>query len=304
MRRMLLPDLEGLLELRQDPRLLRVVLVAPILQLIILGYAATTDVKNVPIVVVDDGRTPASRELIERFDASPYFTRRRTSWRASTDRSVPRARTRLDGAVDPARVRPAASASGAPATVQVVADGSDANSTTWRSGTPRTWWRATRRSWRRRAPPPAGRRPHAAASKRGVRVWFNPQLESRDFMIPGVLALLLLVDDRGAGVDGDRAREGAGHARAAERHAAPPLGADRRQAAALRASSAWSTSSWSSPSRVFWFQVPLRGSFALLFALSIVYLLSTLGLGLFVSTISQNPAAGDDDRGVLLRRCR
>ena len=49
-----------------------------------------------------------------------------------------------------------------------------------------------------------------------------------------------------------------------------------------------------------WFEVPLRGSFGLLFALSMLFLLSTLGLGLFVSTISRHPAAGDDDRRLLL----
>ena len=51
---------------------------------------------------------------------------------------------------------------------------------------------------------------------------------------------------------------------------------------------------------VFWFEVPLRGSFALLFAMSLLYLLCTLGLGLFVSTISRHAAAGDDDGDVLL----
>ena len=62
------------LELRQTPRLLGLIIVAPILQLTMLGYAATTDVKHVPIVVVDGDRSPRSRQLIERFSASPYFT--------------------------------------------------------------------------------------------------------------------------------------------------------------------------------------------------------------------------------------
>ena len=62
------------LELRQNPRLFGLVIVAPILQLTMLGYAATTDVKDVPIVVVDGDRSPASRNLIARFDASPNFT--------------------------------------------------------------------------------------------------------------------------------------------------------------------------------------------------------------------------------------
>jgi ABC-2 type transport system permease protein len=60
-------------ELRQSPRLLGLLIVAPIVQLTMLGYAATTDVKNVPIVVVDGDRTVLSRRLIEQFDASPHF---------------------------------------------------------------------------------------------------------------------------------------------------------------------------------------------------------------------------------------
>ena len=61
------------LELRQDPRLFSLVIIAPILQLTMLGYAATTDVKNVPVVIVDQDRSAASRELVSRFDASPNF---------------------------------------------------------------------------------------------------------------------------------------------------------------------------------------------------------------------------------------
>src|SRR5207237_9601913 len=61
------------LELRQDPRLFGIVIIAPILQLTMLGYAATTDVKNVPVVVVDRDGSSGSRDLISRFEASPNF---------------------------------------------------------------------------------------------------------------------------------------------------------------------------------------------------------------------------------------
>src|SRR5678816_2630877 len=61
------------LELRQDPRLFGIVIIAPIIQLTMLGYAATTDVRNVPLVVVDQDRSGESRELVSRFDASPSF---------------------------------------------------------------------------------------------------------------------------------------------------------------------------------------------------------------------------------------
>ncbi len=74
MRRLLFMIWKELLELRQDKRMLPIVFVAPILQLVVLGYAATTDVKNVPMVVADADRSSASRDLIQTFDASPYFT--------------------------------------------------------------------------------------------------------------------------------------------------------------------------------------------------------------------------------------
>ena len=61
------------LELRRTPRLFGLVLVAPIIQLTMLGYAATTDVHDVPVVVVDGDRSPESRRLLERFQASGHF---------------------------------------------------------------------------------------------------------------------------------------------------------------------------------------------------------------------------------------
>src|SRR5437773_11414387 len=63
-----------LLELKADPRLFGLVIVAPILQLFMLGYAATTDVRDVPLVVADADRSAASRTLVARFNASPNFT--------------------------------------------------------------------------------------------------------------------------------------------------------------------------------------------------------------------------------------
>ena len=62
------------LELRMNPRLFGVVVVAPIIQLTMLGYAATTDIHDVPVVVADGDRSARSRELISRFDASPNFS--------------------------------------------------------------------------------------------------------------------------------------------------------------------------------------------------------------------------------------
>jgi len=62
-----------LLELRQDPRLFSIVILAPIIQLSVLGYAATTDVKDIPLAIVDADRSTASRELVHRFESSANF---------------------------------------------------------------------------------------------------------------------------------------------------------------------------------------------------------------------------------------
>ena len=62
------------LQIRRDRRMLPLVLLAPVIQVILLGYAATVDVKNISLVVYDADRTPVSREYIRRFTNSGYFT--------------------------------------------------------------------------------------------------------------------------------------------------------------------------------------------------------------------------------------
>jgi ABC-2 type transport system permease protein len=171
--------------------------------------------------------------------------------------------------------------SGQPATVQVVADGSDANSTNVALGYAGTLVASYAREL-------------AASSTRGaetplvsaeVRVWFNPQLESRDFMIPGILALLLLV---------------------VTTNLSSMAIVRERELGTLEQLNVTPIARWELilgkmlpyaligvidvllvvVVAIVWFEVPLRGSFALLLTMSLVYLLTTLGLGLFVSTIS------------------
>ena len=74
MRRVFYMMWKEVIELRQDPRIFSIIFIAPILQLTILGYAATTDVRNVPVVIVDADRSAASQALISRFGAVTTFT--------------------------------------------------------------------------------------------------------------------------------------------------------------------------------------------------------------------------------------
>ena len=73
MRRIRILVWKELIELRQDPRLFGIVILAPLIQLFMLAYAATTDVRNVPVVIADADRSRASRELVSRFEGSPIF---------------------------------------------------------------------------------------------------------------------------------------------------------------------------------------------------------------------------------------
>ena len=276
-----------LIELRQDPRLFGIVVLAPILQLFLLGYAATTDVRNVPVVVADADRSPGSRELIDRFDASPSFT-------------VVGIVTGVDE-VDPYLERQvawialeippgygAAIGAGRPQTVQLLADGSDANSAGVALGYAgnliATYAQELAGRHLTAAGAPVGTGGEGAITPE-VRVWFNPRLESRDFMIPGVIALLLLVVTTNLSSMGIVREKELG---TLEQLNVTPL---RRWELILGKLLPYALIGIIDVAlvlavAVWWFQVPMRGSPLLLLAMTLVYLMSTLGLGLFVSTIS------------------
>ena len=117
-----------LLELRQDPRLFSIVILAPIIQLNVLGYAATTDVKDIPIAIVDADRSTASRELTHRFDSSANF--KIVAMPGSTseiDSYLDRGEAWMVLSIPPDYGRKVGA--GRPTTIQLVADGTDSNST-------------------------------------------------------------------------------------------------------------------------------------------------------------------------------
>jgi hypothetical protein len=62
------------IQIRRDPRTLILVLVIPVMQLFLLGYAATNDVRNVPLAVYDQDRSPAARRLLDAYRAPDYFS--------------------------------------------------------------------------------------------------------------------------------------------------------------------------------------------------------------------------------------
>jgi ABC-2 type transport system permease protein len=245
-----------------------------------LGYAATTDVRDVPMIVVDQDRSAESRDLISRFEASQNFV---VVDSVSSLREVDRFLDHGDAWMALAipgdygdRVR-----AGQPTAIQVIADGTDANSTNVALG----YTGALVASYARELAGAAGAaaRPLVQAD---IRVWFNPGLESRHFMIPGILALVLLVVTTNLSSMAIVREKELGTLE--QLNVTPlarwelivgkllPYGALGMLDVLLVIAVA-----------VGWFEVPLRGSLALLLFSCVVYLLTTLGLGLFVSTISR-----------------
>lgn len=276
------------LELRKDPKLFGVVVVAPIVQLTMLGYAATTDVRDVPVVVVDGDRSPSSRDLIARFEGSRNFSIVDV---VSTTRDV-------EPFLESGRAWLALSipvgygadvSGGRPVTLQLIADGTDSNSTTVALGYATSviggYAQDLLEAQRGNGGAFEASRVAGGIEPR-IRIWFNPQLESRHFMIPGVLALVLLVVTANlASMAIVREKE---LGTLEQLNVTPlrrwelivgkllPYGAIAMIDVVLVVAVA-----------VFWFEVPLRGSFVLLFAMSLVYVICTLALGLFISTISE-----------------
>ncbi|HJU44623.1 MAG TPA: ABC transporter permease [Vicinamibacterales bacterium] len=270
-----------LLELKRDPRLFSIVVLAPIVQLLVLGYAATTDVKDIPLVIVDADRSTASRELVQRFVTSQNF--KLVEMLGSTSDIDPY----LDGgeawmaiAIPPDYGRKVASSR--QTTLQIVADGTDANSTGVAMGYAQMLITGYVQDLVASAQPGA---PAGGLVRPEVLVWFNPRLESREFMIPGIVALLLLVITTNLS------------AMAIVRE---------REIGTLEQLNVTPLARWELITgkmvpyvaiglidvvlvltvALLWFEIPMRGSFVLLFGMCLIYLLTTLGLGLFVSTIS------------------
>ena len=284
MRRLWYVMWKELLELRQDPRLFGVIFIAPIVQLTFLGYAATTDVKNVPIVVVDQDHTPQSRELISRFDGSPYFTIVGSLNTVAEIEGWFEGNRAWMGLVIPGDYHERVG-SNRQAAVQVIADGTDSNSTNVAMGYAVNLVNGYNEELARERLTAAGQDVPPRAIDARIRVWFNPQLESRDFMIPGIVALLLLVITT---------------------NLSSMAVVREKELGTLEQLNVTPVTRWQlilgkllpygvigildvilvTTVAVTWFEIPLLGSPLLLFATSCIYLLTTLGLGLFISTIS------------------
>lgn len=171
-------------ELRQalrDRQMRGFIVVSPLIQLVVFGYAVSTDVRNVPVWVVDQDRTAASRDLVEQLTASGYFAVAGRSDRPTDGLAALQAgQARVALEIPPGYQR---DLTGAGATVQVLVDGTDPNTANIALG---SLTRIVLRAGQgvSRAAPPVTLVP---------RAWYNPALESRAFNVPAIIAVLLFL---------------------------------------------------------------------------------------------------------------
>ena len=275
MRTLLNVVIKELHQLRRDPKILPVLFVAPVIQLLILGYAATTDVHRVEMAILDADRTAASRELLQRFTASPYF--RHVA--SATDQD------QLHQLLEAGTVRLALSipagyaadrAAGRPSQVQVIADGANAMV----AGLSMGYAQGVIES----LPPTGG----LAAPLLDLRpkVLYNPDLVSRMFMVPGVLAMIIMVMTM---VLSSMALVREGEVGTMEQILVTPLTPAAIIAGKLVPYALVGTVEilTALPVVLIWFDVPLRGSAVVLALLTVPFILCTLALGLLVSTLAR-----------------
>ncbi len=175
------------IDVLRDPRSLALTMLWPISMLIMYGYGIRYDVDNVPITVLDHSETPESRALTEQMLRSRYFDVVRF---ARDEHEVER--DLMNDAVRAAIVIPRDFADRLRAdestAVQILIDGSDSNTATIAQGYALAivnQYVATRRAAQANAPPP----PITIAS----RVWYNPELRSVNFIVPGVIAVIMMI---------------------------------------------------------------------------------------------------------------
>ncbi len=174
------------IQLKRDPRSMILAFVLPLFLLLFFGYAITWDVEDLSLAVVDHDATASTRRLVEAFEATGYFR--------VTDRPpTPRAADRLlvQGKVRGVLVIPPDFTkllrSGKQAPLQLLVDGSDANTATialnyGEAIVARYAQNAILDGRERRAP-----------LRVESRVWYNPTLESRNMIVPGLVAVIMSI---------------------------------------------------------------------------------------------------------------
>lgn len=269
-------------ELRQifrDPMSVRMVFGAPIIQLLLFGYAVNTDVRHVSTFLVDRDRSAESRELVEAFTASGYFEIVGSSdTEADLRRALDKGWAKI-GLEIPTRFGADAKAGRSPA-VQLVVDGTNSNTGTVASGYAA---KIVQERGVRMAKAGGAAMPNAIDLR--TRAWFNPSLESKVYNVPAVIGVIvLLMSLLLTALAVVRERE----VGTLEQLLVSPLSAGELMLGKTLpvAGIALMQLALVTIVALLWFDIPLRGSpFALLLAATL-FIVAGLSFGLYISTLA------------------
>jgi len=261
------------------------VFAVPTIQLLIFSYAVTTDVRHIATAIYDLDNTVASRDFISRFEKSTYFdiveyVASEARSRELLDRGEVRAVFRLDKGFEEAL------RAGQTASVQMLLDGTDSNTAGIVLGySNKIVQQFAQVILEGRLQRLQGRVRQPGRVELQTRAWFNENLESRNYFVPGIMAVLvMLVTLMLTGMSIVREKE----VGTIEQIMVTPI---RPVEFILGKCAPFIVIGFVdvllvTAVGVFWFEVPIRGSLWLLLASTSLYLLSTLGIGLFISTVS------------------
>jgi ABC-2 type transport system permease protein len=176
----------------RDPRSLMMGIGMPMLLLFLFGYALTLDVDRVPLVVWDQAETTQSREFISRFSGSRYFDlKQHTSGYRAIEKAVDRREALIALVIPPDFDRLISRGDRAP--VQVVLDGSDPNTATIALGYAEATAGQFSRDIALQQIRRAGILPKVPSLELKPRVWFNTDMVSRNFIFPGLIAVVMMI---------------------------------------------------------------------------------------------------------------
>jgi ABC-2 type transport system permease protein len=283
------------IQILRNPRMRFVLVAPPLIQLVAYGYAFNLDISAIPTAIADFENTQETRELVRRFASSGYFdVRERVGRAARLRRLLDHGDVKVALQFDPGFSRDLRR--GQPAELQILIDGTDPNTAMVAAGyASGILARYNAEQAQSAVAVPATRagvptaevlRERPAGIDLRSRAWYNPDLASRNFLIPGVIAFVtMLVSLQLTSMSIVRERE----VGTMEQLLVTPL----RPAELILGKtiipalvSVFDIALVTGVA-VLWFEVPIRGSLLLLFGSSILFLLSAVGGGLYISTLCQ-----------------
>lgn len=274
------------LHVLRDPRSLMMGIGMPLMLLFLFGYALTLDVDKVPLAVWDQARTAESREFISRFSGSRYFDLRTNAHNyREIELAIDRREALIALVIPPDFDRLLSQGEDAP--VQTILDGSDPNTATIALGYAEATAQGYSLQVAMKQLSRAGTAARAPTLELKPRVWFNTDLVSRNFIFPGLIAVVMMIM---AAILTSLSMAREWETGTMEQLVATPLTGGELILGKLAPYFAIGVLDLILCIGVgeFVFDVPLRGSLWLLAPLALVFLFSALSFGMLLSIITKN----------------